>query len=724
MFTPLRSALTLSASALIFAGPSVAQAEEAPASDIIVTAQRNNQTIVSHDGHGGIFGQKPAEDLPFTLKSYTEALILNQQSQTLGQVLENDPSVRTGFGFGNAAELFVIRGFALAGDDVGLDGLYGIAPRQLIAPELFSTVEVMNGASAFQNGASPGGSGLGGSVNLTPKRAVAPLTRATANYSSDAHFGGSFDVARRFGSQGQWGVRINGVARQGDVAIDDEYRSNYTAGGAIDYDGGPLRLSLDLGYQKVKVRGLRHKVALAEGVAIPDVPRTSANYSQPWTFTELRDVFGLIKAEYDVADNAMIYASFGARDGHEEGIYGGITVNNAITGAATGSALYVNRTDNNEAAQAGLRVRLGQAVTHEVNVGASMNWLVGRDGYDFLDAGNGPFAGFATNLYNAPPVNVPNSSFVGGDLDDPFPISRVRLWSVFASDSIGFWNDRIILTAGLRLQSIRQTSYNYSDGSQAGFYEDSAITPVFGLIVKPAEGVALYANRIEGLERPDPAPAMINDQPVSKPGELFAPARSKQWELGAKYSSPRFNASLAAFQIDRPRPYAFADPDNVGQLIYTLSGEQRNRGLELSMEGQLAEGLRLIAGGSIIDAKQRRTQDGVNQGKDAVGVPDYLINALVEWDTGFLPGFTLTGRMVHTGKQAANGSNTLHLPSWTRFDLGARYVALVADKPLTFRVGVDNVTNKRYWASAFEIFSADLLQGAPRSYRASISMDF
>src|SRR3546814_17632872 len=65
----------------------------------------------------------------------------------------NDPTVRTAIGFGIAGEVFVIRGFNLSSDDVGFDGLYGITPRQLVAPELFSSVQVINGASAFLNGA-------------------------------------------------------------------------------------------------------------------------------------------------------------------------------------------------------------------------------------------------------------------------------------------------------------------------------------------------------------------------------------------------------------------------------------------------------------------------------------------------------------------------------------------------------------------------------------------
>src|SRR3546814_19545413 len=56
--------------------------------------------------------------------------------------------------------------------------LYGITPRQLVAPELFSSVQVINGASAFLNGAAPGGSGIGGSVNLIPKTAEREMTRS------------------------------------------------------------------------------------------------------------------------------------------------------------------------------------------------------------------------------------------------------------------------------------------------------------------------------------------------------------------------------------------------------------------------------------------------------------------------------------------------------------------------------------------------------------------
>jgi iron complex outermembrane receptor protein len=157
---------------------------------------------------------------------------------------------------------------------------------------------------------------------------------------------------------------------------------------------------------------------------------------------------------------------------------------------------------------------------------------------------------------------------------------------------------------------------------------------------------------------------------------------------------------------------------------FEASGLQRNRGIELSIQAEPINGLRIITGASVIDARLRRQTNGLNEGKKVAGVPDYLINGNVEWDLPFIPALTLTGRVVHTGKQPANAVNTLSLPSWTRFDLGARYVALMGDMPLTLRFGVDNVANKSYWATAFDSSRPDFLQGAPRTFKLSASIDW
>ena len=719
----------LLATAIALALPALpAAAQEEDDSTIIVTAQRANQSGVEQAGSVGVLGDKEAADVPFSIRSYNEALILNQQPQTLGQVLENDPTIRTTTGFGIAGELFVIRGFALAGDDVGYDGLYGIMPRQLAAPELYQSVQVLNGASAFLNGAAPGGTGLGGGVNLIPKRAgAADLTRVTAGFTGPEHIGGSFDIARRMGSGGEWGIRVNGTARSGDVAINDEFRSTTVLGAAIDYNSGPLRASLDLAYQRVKVSHFRPKLSIGSLTVIPEAPDASTNFGQPWQFTTLRDIFGQARLEYDVAKDVMLYAAFGARDGAEEGVYSTPTLVNAATGEITVSSSFIPRTDNNEAATAGLRAKFATGgITHEVNAGGSINWLVNRNAFEFY-----ALAAERNNLY-APVEVTPSTTvtFASGDLDDPLPAARSRLTSVFVSDTIGFWDDRILLTAGARLQAIKVRSFSVATGAQTGAYDEDKVTPVFGVVVKPAEGLSLYANRIEGLVQGAAAPVSGTDPvsgaplPVTNAGAVLPPFVSEQYEIGGKLTLRGLDLSLAAFRIDRETAILRPSSTQADALEFGPFGVQRNRGVEFTIAGELAEGLRLIAGGSVIDAKLRRTQNGVNEGAQAVGVPEYLVNANLEWDVPFVPALTLTGRVVHTGEQAANIANTLFLDDWTRIDIGARYVAVVAGKPLTLRASLDNVADADYWASAFDSFRPDLQLGAPRTFKASLSYDF
>ncbi|WP_120076967.1 TonB-dependent receptor [Aurantiacibacter odishensis] len=696
------SAVSLSVLAFALASPATAQDAES----IIVTAQRDNATEITNGGDAGALGNQSAEDLPFAIRSFDETLIYNQQPLTIGDVLENDPTVRTTYGFGNAAEQFVIRGFSLFGDDVGVNGLYGIAPRQLVAPELFGQVQVLNGSSAFLNGAAPGGSGLGGSVNLVLKRAEQDRTRATATFVGEGHIGGSLDVSRRFGDSRQFGVRVNGAYRNGEVAIDREDRRTQVLGGAFDYDGGAFRAALDLAYQEVRVDSLRPKVGFTTAV-VPEVPEADANYAQDYTYTELTDIFGTLSLEYDIARDVLAYAKLGARSGDEEGIYGGLTVEDAATGAATsGFHNFIPYEQDNQAVEAGLRAKvMTGSVSHAINVGGNMIWQEDRTAYDFFNP-------FATNLYDTVQVAPQDTAFVGGDLDDPFPITKREFASLFVSDTLGLFDDRVLLTGGLRWQDINVRVFSYFGGGLDTEFDDEAVTPVAGLVVKPVEGLSLYANYIEALQEGPRA----NDVEFSNFGTTLAPRRSTQYEAGAKfYFDPSIFASVAVYRIERPGTGAVDDGN--GGVRFAYIGEQVNEGVEATVNGELAPGLRVIAGLNFADSE-------FESGLDAAGVPEFAANANIEWDVPFARGLTLNGRVTHTGEQEANAANTLQLDSWTVLDLGARYVFAAGDSPVTLRLTVDNVTNEAYWASAFDAFNPALLQGTPRTVKASASIAF
>lgn len=727
-----------SAAAMIaIASPTIAQdvtnAEASPVQqddrqpDIIVTAQQAQEQVVSN-GSIGVLGNKDALETPFNVTNYTAQLVLDQQSETLGDVLENEPSVRTTYGNGNQSELFVVRGFVLFGDDVAIDGLYGITPRQLVSPELYESIQVLNGANAFLFGAAPGGSGIGGSINLIPKRATRTLLRATGNFNADSIFGGNFDVGTRFGGDEAFGIRVNGVYRKGETAIDNEDREVRAASASFDFQKGPGRFFLDFGYEDQRAFWSRPIVRLAANVGVPDVPPAAQNYGQPWTFTKLQDIYLIGRAEIDLAEDVMAYTAAGVRDGLEDGDYSTFTVTNSETGDGRGSRLFVPRNDNNESGQAGVRGKFRTGgISHEANAGGSVNFQENRNAFAFgsfpasgRSACGAPATQFCTNLYDTPIVALPPNGFTSGSLTDPPRISNSEFTSLFISDTLGFIDDKVLVTVGARRQNIVVESFDRNSRLKTSGYNESATTPVVGVVVRPTERLSFYANRIEGLSQGPTAP---NNPNTVNAGEIFPPFRSTQYEVGAKLAVRGLTATLAFYQTKQPNAFSqpTPTPTNPTLVTFVVDGEQRNRGIELSLNGEPNEFIRFIGGLAINDAKLSKTLNGANDGNEAVGVPDYQVNFGVEVVPPFFPNATLTGRIVHTGDQKVNVANTLELPSWTRFDLGIRYVVVASDHPITLRLSAENIDNRRYWYSAFGGY---LYQGAPRTVKASVTFEY
>ncbi|QZN99032.1 TonB-dependent receptor [Chenggangzhangella methanolivorans] len=239
-------------------------------------------------------------------------------------------------------------------------------------------------------------------------------------------------------------------------------------------------------------------------------------------------------------------------------------------------------------------------------------------------------------------------------------------------------------------------------------------------MVKPWENVSIYASYIQGLQ----AGQTINEATYANPGVL-PPFVSKQYEAGVKVDWGMVTTTFAAFQITQPNTTITpaARPGDLPTL--DLDGEQRNRGVEINAYGEIVEGVRLLGGVTFLDAVQTKTTGGALDGERAYGAPKVRLVIGGEWDTPFVDGLTLTGRVTHTSDQVVvNSRPDLKIPSWTTVDLGARYVLLspVDDKPITLRFNVDNVFDKNYWKGGFS--NGFLSLSDPRTYRLSTTFTF
>jgi iron complex outermembrane receptor protein len=668
---------------------------------------------VARSARLGVLGNRSISDVPFSVVSYTSKTIADQQARTVGDVLLNDASVRQSSGFGNFSQVFTIRGLPLSTDDIAFNGLYGVLPRQIITTEALERVELFKGPNAFVNGVSPSGSGIGGSVNLVPKRAEDTPTRSvTLDYASDSQTGGHIDLGQRFGEDNRFGARVNLARHGGETAVDDENRSSQLIAVALDYRGDRLRVSTDFGYQKERINNGRSVVYLT-GTKVPSPPSAKDNYAQDWSWSELEDTYGMVNAEYDLNDNWTAYAAGGAKHTRENGQYSSLYVGN--DGSAKVGFLYSPHDEDNKSAMAGLNGHFATGpVTHQMNFGLSGIWGEQRSSYEaILQANRQP-----GNLYNPTQTPRPTNTYFGSDIHDPRVVGKNRIKSAAVSDTLGFLDDRVLLTLGVRRQTIEVDSWNTATGARGTPYSESITTPVYGLVIKPWEHVSFYANRIEGLAQGPTAP-LTN---VTNPGEVFPPKRSKQTEAGVKLDWENYGATLGVYRIEQPNNATTRFP---GQRLdtFTVDGEQINKGVELNVFGEPIDGLRLLAGATWMDTEQKSTSNGATDGNRAAGVPRFQYNVGADWDVPGIQGAAVSARMLRTGGEYVNAANSLSIPAWTRVDLGARYGFKADDKYITLRANVENVANKAYWSSA-STANNYLTQGEPRTVKLSATVDF
>jgi iron complex outermembrane receptor protein len=333
-------------------------------------------------------------------------------------------------------------------------------------------------------------------------------------------------------------------------------------------------------------------------------------------------------------------------------------------------------------------------ITHQLTIGGTYQERFLRFFIAFAD-----LPSVESSLNNI--IAIPRPDF--GPLDGLF-FQKTKSDSFSLADTIGMFNDRVLVTAGIRRVNIRV------DDS----YDESRWTPSAGVVFRATSAFSVYANYVKGFAAGPTAP----NTGVINPGEQFPPVENRQYELGAKWDIGGWLLSSALFEITIPNgiivPRLNSD---LGE--FRVDGEQRNRGFELSVAGEPLPGLRLIGGLSITDAELTRTQGGAFDGNRPVSIARNVITLNAEYDFPKLPGLTATGRVLHNSGLPVDQANTQFINGYVRFDLGARY-AFAGN--LTARLNVENVFQERYFIGSF---NAGLLAlPAPRTLRFSLTADF
>ena len=665
----------------------------------------------------GALGNRPVKETPFSVTSYTDKLIRDQQARTVADVTLNDPSVRMDAPAFSERDSFFIRGFSVTNLDTAYDGLFYITNPRRSPLEGIERVEVLKGPSALVNG---GVGRVGGTINLVPKRATdEPLTRLTTTYMSDSQLWSHLDVGRRFGPEGEWGVRFNGSYRGGDTALDHNENEIGVLSLGLDYRGDRVRASLDLNHSKQNINAPASLFnAAAPGIKIPEAPDGRINTSNPFEYHDSEHNMVAGRVEFDVLDNTTVYAAGGISRYREDFLSTSYTIQNP-NGDALAEFGYNPQEIQGVSGEVGLRSEFDTGpVGHQLSVSVSRALNENNRGY--FHPGRLGFRSYMTNIYN--PIYVPSDWVNTGGLprsNDLHAFSDLLATSVAISDTLSFAEDRFQLTVGGRYQEMRVRGYNTRPGAvplgqQTYYYEEGRFSPAVAALVNVTDSFSVYGNYVEALTEGPSAPsnALNSDQ-------IFPPVVSKQKEIGFKYDLGEVMLGAALFEIRQPNGLTTGG-------VFAVDGLQVNRGIELSAYGEPVDGVRLLGGITFMDAKLDKAENSRTgerfDGNRVPGVPTTAISLYGEYDTPWVEDLTLTGRLVYTGSTYYDQRNTQKVSDWTRVDLGARYSFERENaKPVEIRATVQNVFDENYWASSARGF---LAAGAPRTFMVSTAFEF
>lgn len=687
--------------------------------EIIVTADRVDSYGADFVQAGSFRGARQI-DTPLTVSVIPEELLKSQQAQGLLDALRNTPGVTSSQTSPTVYNNLSIRGIPVENrGNYRLNGSLPIVNLIDLPLENKLRVEALKGASALYYGFTT----PSGIINLTTKRPTQdPMLYV--NLSGNEH-GQMIAHVDASASTGIFGARINVAGGGVESGIDRTEGHRSFVSGAFQLDPtDDIQLNLDVEHIYKKVTEptvLSGPLAAANLLKVlPQLPpaHTNAGGQGFYNVAKETNVLGRVSWDISPAWNFIVEGgiSYLDRDRRFSRLnnFNPVTGNGTLNLTAADGQLYRNR---NARAEIAGTFATGPII-HELLLGASKNY---RRQYSApaLTVTNavscvalGLAANCVQNAYN--PVALRPLTFSGKSAYDPTRDTAIHDTGFYAFDRAKFGGedgDLISVLGGIRKSIYKETAETVNSGTRTTF-KDEPISLSGGLVVKPAKWVSLYGTYIEGLESTPGAPLTTVNA-----GEILPASNATQYEGGIKIE-PKKGLLFTAAYFDITRELTYINTSNV----FVKDGRASYKGVELSLTGEVTEDLSVYASALFLDAKQGLTSDTTLIGKKIENTAETQWSLAAEYRfDDLIPGFAINGGVFYTGDRAINPQNSLFLPGYTLYDLGASYSFVFKDVEMTARINAQNITGERYFASTGGNFIA---YGAPSAVKFALSFGF
>ena len=630
----------------------------------------------------------PLEDIPQSVVVITRDVIRDQAMTGMGDLVRYVPGVTMGQGEGHR-DAPVLRG-SLTTSDFFIDGVRDDLQylRDLYTAE---RVDVIKGASAVVFGRGTGG----GAINRISKTADGGALSAV-DVSLGSYGRGRLGVDVSWAGAPGAAYRLNAVLEESQSYRDEvevvrrglapTLRVELSDNAKLDVFGELFSDERTVDRGVPSLNGRPWEGAAGAFFGNPDLSRSSADIAT------LRAVLS-----QDLTADLQLRAtlSYGDYSKFYSNVFAGGAVS-PLTGAVTISAYNAASDRQNLLGQADLVWNAGIAgLQHLILLGLeagrqeSANRRVNGPSQVFSLTDRGRT--YAPDLSLAPAISNTN---------------ELNLFALLVQDQITL-SDQLKAVLGLRWDSFDLAFDDRRPANADAARRDSFVSPKAGLIYQPADDLSLYAGWSLAF-LPQSGEQFASLTPAS--AEL-RPEEFQNTEIGMRWKpSAGFLLSAALYRLDRTHTTA---PGPVAGTL-ALTGSQRSQGLELALQGELAQGWNLIGALAVQEAEITSTTSAARAGTRAP--------LSAQFSASLWSRFRLTGGLdgalgiIHQSDQFASVSNAVTLPAYTRLD-AALFFELT--EMLDLQLNIENLTGTRYWASAHN--DNNITPGSPLALRLGLS---
>ena len=693
-------------------------------------------TIAARQSATGTKTDTPIQKVPQSISVVTAEEMALHQPKSVKEALSYTPGVAVGTrGASNTYDYLIIRGFAADGQSQNnyLNGLklqgnfYNDA---VIDPYMLERAEIMRGpVSVLYGKSSPGGL-----LNMVSKRPTTePLKEVQFKAGTDSLFQTGFDFSDALDDDGVYSYRLTGLARSANAQQKGSEEQRYAIAPAFTWRPDDKTNFTFLSYFQNEPETGYYGWLPKEGTVepLPNGKRLPTDFNEGAknnTYSRNEKMIGY-SFDHEFNDTFTVRQNlrFAQNKVSQKSVYGyGMCSDPLYT--KDQEALKASPCLSIPQSQWGHTLTRQYVIDNEklenfsVDTQLQSKFATGSvdhtllTGVDFMRMRNDidSWFGYAGSVAPSDIYNLDRSDFDFGAHPNPSGPYRVLLkqkqTGLYVQDQAQW--DKVLVTLGGRYDWADQSSFNRDYGNKSE-RDDKEFTWRGGVNYLFDNGVTPYFSYSESFE-----PASQTDAN----GDLFAPSKGKQYEVGVKYvpEDRPIVVTGALYQLTKTNNL-MADPN--GSLFSVEGGEIRARGVELEAKAALSASVNVVGSYTYTDAEY--PTDTTYKGNTPAQVPKHMASLWADYTffDGPLSGLTLGTGGRYTGSSYGDPANSFKVGSYTVVDGLVRFdLARVGMAGSNVALHVNNLFDREYVASCFNTYGC--FWGAERQVVATATFRF